>query len=393
MPTRQLTEMVVRKAPPPESGQYVIWDKSLPGFGLRISQGGTRSFVVMFYEGPRKRRVTIGKHPALGLGQARAEAKRVLASVMLGQAPDMPSDSGQVLTFVAAIDVFVANHCKRNNRPATAKETERLLRRHFEPTLGRMALVDITPQKVAGIIDGLLETPGEANHAFSAIRKFFSWARERRYIERSPCEGMRLPVKPRTRERVLEPDEIAKIFSAAKTYPYPYGSIVLLVLLTGQRRQEIVGLQWQDIDVLHGLITIPADRNKSNRPHVLPIAPMANEIIEGLPRLGSNVFPARGAPSNTFSGFSKSKRAFDAACEVNDWTLHDLRRTTATYMAGLGVAPHVVERILNHSTGTISGVAAIYNRFRYADEMRAALSLWERRVQTLATEMSPQIDG
>jgi len=162
---------------------------------------------------------------------------------MLGHAPDMPSDSGQVLTFVAAIDVFVAKHCKPNNRPATAKETERLLRRHFEPKLGSMALVDITPQKVAGVIDGLLETPGEANHAFSAIRKLFSWARELRYIERSPCEGMRLPVKPRTRERVLESEEIAKIFNAAKIYPYPYGSIVLLLLLTAQRRQEIVGLQ------------------------------------------------------------------------------------------------------------------------------------------------------
>jgi len=384
VPTRQLTELVVRNANPPASGQYVIWDKALSGFGVRISQGGTRSFVVMFYEGSRKRRVTIGKHPALGLAEARAAAKRILAGVMLGEVPEMPSKAEPVLDFAAAVEAFLIKHCARNNRASTAKETERLLRRHFVPSLGRIAVADITSQKIAGIVDRLLDRPGEANHAFTAIRTFFSWARERRHIERSPCEGMRLPVRPRRRDRVLEPDEVARVAKAARLFAYPYGTIVLLLLLTGQRRQEIVGLRWSDIDLDENLITVPAERNKSNRAHVLPLAPMARAVIEGLPRLSANVFPARGALDTTFSGFSKSKRAFDAACSVDAWTLHDLRRTAATNMAGLGVAPHVVERILNHSGGTISGVAAIYNRFRYVDEMRQALGFWERRVQELA---------
>lgn len=384
MPTRQLTDLVVRNAAAPADGQYVIWDKSLPGFGLRVSQGGTRSYVVMFYEGPRKRRVTIGKYPALGLADARSEAKRILASVMLGAPPEMPSKAAPVLDFANALDAFVETHCRRNNRQATSKETERLLRRHFEPKLGRMALADITAQRVAALIDQMLDTPGEANHAFAAVRKFFNWARERRHIERSPCEGMRLPTKPRTRERVLDPDEIAKIHAAAIAYPYPYGAIVRLLLLTGQRRQEIVGLRWDEVDLDAGSITIPAQRNKSGRAHVLPIAPMARDILEALPRLGGNVFPARGRTDTTFSGFSKSKRAFDEACGVTDWTIHDLRRTAATNMAGLGAPPHVVERILNHSTGTISGVAAIYNRFQYIDEMREALVVWEERVKQVA---------
>lgn len=384
MPTRQLTELVVRNASLPESGQYVIWDKSLPGFGLRISQGGTRSYVVMFYEGARKRRVTIGKYPALGLADARSEAKRILANVMLGEPPDMPSKFEPVLNFTKAVGLFVETHCRRNNRAGTAKETERLLRKHFEPKLGRMALGDITPPRIAGLVDQLLDTPGEANHAFSAIRKFFNWARERHHIERSPCEGMRLPTKPRARERVLGAGEIAKIRAAAKTYPYPYGVIVELLLLTAQRRQEIVGLRWSDIDFSKRVISIPAERNKSDRPHVLPIAPMAGQLLESLPRLGDLVFPARGRTDTTFSGFSKAKRTFDAACDVSEWTLHDLRRTAATNMAGLGVPPHVVERILNHSTGTISGVAAIYNRFQYMDEMRAALEMWEQKLSVIA---------
>ena len=117
---------------------------------------------------------------------------------------------------------------------------------------------------------------------------------------------------------------------------------------------------------------------------MLHIAPMLKEILESLPRFHANVFPARGRPENAFSGFSKCKRRFDEVSGVEGWTLHDLRRTMATNMAGLGVAPHVVERILNHSTGTISGVAAIYNRFRYVDEMRDALILWEQRVLEFA---------
>ena len=383
MPTRQLTDLLVRKAVLPKSGQYVIWDKTLSGFGVRISQGGAKSFVVMFYEGKRKRRVTVGKFPTLGLAEARSEAKRILASVTLGEAPDMPSQVDSVVTFSNALDLFIKTHCKKNNRESTAKETERLLRKHFESKLGRMALEDITPQKLAGIIDRLLERPGEANHAFSAIRKFFNWACDRQHIERSPCERMRHPAKSRARERVLDDDEIASIFTVARDQPYPYGSIVLLLLLTGQRRQEIAGLRWEDVDLDSGMITVPAERNKSNRAHQLPITPEVRDILEGLPRLGSNVFPARGNPENTFSGFSKCKRSFDALCGVTDWTLHDLRRTAATNMARLSVLPHVVERILNHSTGTISGVAAIYNRFQYIDEMREALESWEERLERL----------
>lgn len=384
MPTQQLTGLVIRNASAPEDGQYVIWDKSLPGFGLRVSQGGTRSYIVMFYEGPRKRRVTIGKYPALGLADARAEAKRILANVMLGVPPEMPSTAAPVLDFATALDVFVETHCRRNNRQATAKEAERLLRRHFEPKLGRMALGDITPQRIAAVIDLMLDTPSEANHAFATVRKFFNWAREHHHIERSPCEGMRMPTKQRPRERILGPNEIAKIHAAAIAYPYPYGAIVHLLLLTAQRRQEIVGLRWDEVDLDAGLITIPAARNKSGRAHVLPIAPVARDILASLPRLGPLVFPARGRTDTAFSGFSKSKRAFDEACGVTDWTIHDLRRTAATNMAGLGAPPHVVERILNHSTGTISGVAAIYNRFQYIDEMRAALEKWAGRVQDLA---------
>lgn len=380
MPTQSLTEMVLRNAEPPETGQYVIWDKQLSGFGIRISQGGARSFVIMFYEGKRKRRMTLGKFPALGLAEARAEAKRVLANVMLGRAPEMPSTSEKVLRFSEAVTLFVDMHCAKNNRLGTAKETERLLRRHFEIKLGRMLVTDVTAGNIGSIIDGLMSTPGEANHAFSAVRTFFNWARQRRHIDRSPCEGMRLPVRPKARDRVLTEIEVCRIYDAAKSTSYPYGSIVLLLLLTGQRRQEVSGLRWSEINWEDGTITIPAGRNKSNRAHVLPIAPMALDVLKSLPRLHSNVFPARGNPNNTFSGYSKAKHRLDELCNVEDWALHDLRRTVATNLAGLGIAPHVVEKILNHSTGTISGVAAIYNRFGYQDEMREALTLWESKL-------------
>ena len=143
-------------------------------------------------------------------------------------------------------------------------------------------------------------------------------------------------------------------------------------------------MRWKEIDFAAATWTIPAERNKSNRTLVLPLSPMVIELIRSIPKTSDDrVFPARGNDSASPSGFSKGKRRLDAASKVTDWTLHDLRRTAATEMARLGVAPHVVERILNHTTGVLGGVAGIYNRFEYLPEMRAGLDLWNEYVKSL----------
>ena len=133
-----------------------------------------------------------------------------------------------------------------------------------------------------------------------------------------------------------------------------------------------------------GTLTIPAAHTKNSREHVLPLTPFLRDTLQAVPRTADKLFPARGAPHNAFSGFSKCKRRLDVLTGLSDWRLHDLRRTVATQMAALGVQPHIIERVLNHSTGTISGVAAIYNRHAYMGEMQDALSAWHDKIQRLA---------
>lgn len=185
---------------------------------------------------------------------------------------------------------------------------------------------------------------------------------------------------------MLSDIELAAILKAADRQGWPFGPVVNLLTLTAQRRGEVVGMAWEEVDLKAKLWTIPGERTKNHRPHVVPLTDTAVAIVEALPRVEGSplVFPARGYLDRAYSGYSKGKRELDALAEQHDWTLHDLRRTAATGMARAGVPPHVVERLLNHVPGTFGGVAGVYNRFGYLDEMRAALAAWERHVVGLA---------
>ncbi|MEZ5817407.1 MAG: site-specific integrase [Hyphomicrobiaceae bacterium] len=199
-------------------------------------------------------------------------------------------------------------------------------------------------------------------------------------LETSPCQGIKKPANNNSRERVLDADEMAAVWKGADLVGYPFGPIVKLLILTAQRRNEVSQMQWSQIDFEAATWSLPSELTKNKRPHVVPLAPVALALLKSMPRMTSDyVFPARGEHP-TFAHFSRGKSRLDALAGVSEWTLHDLRRTAATHMAQLGVAPHVIERLLNHVSGTFGGVAGVYNRFQYLDEMRAALTLWQDRV-------------
>jgi integrase len=186
-----------------------------------------------------------------------------------------------------------------------------------------------------------------------------------------------MPSKHRSRDRVLEDTELAAVCAGARQLGYPFGTIVELLSLTAQRRGEVAGMRWQDLNFAERIWTIPKDMTKGGRAHVVPLHDRAVSLLRQLPRLDdSYVFPARAAPDRTYVGFSKGKVRLDDIVGFNDWTLHDLRRTAASGMARHKVPPHVVERVLNHISGTFGGVAGVYNRFGYLDEMRDALTKW-----------------
>lgn len=379
----RLTDVLLRKITPPAKGQTDIWDRSIPGFGIRVSAAGSRTFQMVYRHNGKFRRMSLGRYPAVSLKDARNRANAAISKISAGIDPKAEASSPAGAVFANVLDQFVERHCWLENRPRTAAETERILRSEFLPLWRDRSAGTITKSDVVAAIDAIVDrgTPSAARHAFAALRKMMNWCVQRGLIEASPCVNLSPPGQAKSRDRVLSDTELAKVLKAVDHVEYPFGKIVLLLLLTAQRRSEVGGMLWSEIDDKEALWTIPADRSKNGRPHVVPLSKEALKVLNSLPRFSSDlVFPARARTRSAYSGFSKHKRSLDALSEVHGWTLHDLRRTSATGMARLGVAPHVVERILNHTSGTFSGVAGIYNRFQYRDEMREAISIWSAHI-------------
>jgi len=386
VPKQPLTDLLLRKLKGGEE-RIEVWDAKLPGFGVRVSPSGTKSFVLLYRFRGLPRRLTLGRYPVLGLGEARDLAKEALNQVTRGIDPVQAKEEGPATYFFAeVVDEFVRVHCERRNRERTRKETARILRLDFVSRWKRRDVRDIGRKDVVDVLDGIVErgAPIAANNALAAIRKFFNWCFERGIIASNPCNGIKKPAKAETRDRVLTDDELRSIWQASETIGYPFGTLVQLLLLTAQRRTEVATMRWRDVDLPSGVWTLPAELTKNGKPHLVPLSALVLARLAALPRLHETfAFPARGNSTTTFSGFSKLKAKADQLSQVHGWTLHDLRRSAATHMGRLGVAPHVVERILNHESGSFRGVAGVYNRFQYLPEMREGLERWANHLETL----------
>jgi integrase len=373
MPTVLLTDLTVRALKPPPRGQVTYWDKTFPTFGLRCSQGGAKTWVLM----RDNRRITIGRYPTYSLKTARGEADQYLAKETLGlhSAPSTPFDD--------ALDLYLRHH-KVHKKPTTHAETRRLLDKHFKPVFHRKQLGEITKRDVSRVLDGLLATPSEARHAFNAIRALLRWAAANGHVEFSPLQNFPSVPKPPTRARVLSPSELKKVWSCAIAAGYPYGTIIQLLILTGQRRGEIAGLQRAWIDKNEKTVSLPGTITKNNTAHTFPYGARAAAILAGIQVEGDLLFPARGKPDAPINGWAKNKRAFDQHCKVAPWTLHDLRRTFSTVHAQIGTPPHVTEAILNHLSGVRSEIQRIYDRHTYLPEMRTAIERYEAHLEAIS---------
>lgn len=377
MPKTRLTEMSVRNAQPQET-QYVLWDATLSNFGVRVSPGGTKNFIVML--GKSRERISVGRYPVISLSDARNKAKEMMAARVLGEA------QSKTIKFGEAFEIFKMQHIAQK-KPSTVRCYTRIINVHFLPKLREERLSDISTEMLCRITDKLVHSPGEQSHAQAVVRTFFRWVVRRRLLKHSPMDGIQISTG-RSRDRALSDAELTAVWHAADEYPF--GAIVRLLILTGQRRGEIGALKREYINPKERTITLPSSLTKNSRVHTFPYGDMTAALIEELPDFNSEyLFPARGNYEAPFSGWSKCKDALDDELEdLPPWTLHDLRRTFATHHAAIGTPPHITERLLNHVSGTISGVAAIYNRYAYMDEMRAAVKAWEARLGRLTAQKS-----
>lgn len=376
----RLTDITVRELKAPKRGQKFYADDTLAGFGLRVSQGGTKSFVLV--HGPRRERVIIGRYPAITLAEARTEAKRRSAEIILGKfKPKSINYEDAKRKFLEA--------CEVKNRPRTVADYRRLLK-HFP--FGKTQLSQIARHDITQRLDKLRKTPSEANHTLVVIKVFFRWTERQGYLDSSPCGALRAQQPMASRDRTLSENELAEVLQLAMREPYPFGPIVSLLALTGLRRGEVAAMRWSWIDFQNMTITVPAEIAKNRRRHVLPFGDLAKCVLQSVPNMGELLFPAsrshvRGKLTTVFNGWPKSKVSFDQKLNgVAHYTLHDLRRTFSSQLAALGTPIHVTEKLLNHVSGTVSGVAAVYNRYSYAAEMRTAIEDYEARLKEFLAE-------
>ncbi len=242
----------------------------------------------------------------------------------------------------------------------------------------------------------------QANRTLTRLRTLFGWAAAQDLVDADPTAGVLLRGKERARDRVLDDNEVGWFWRGAESAGWPYGAIFRVLLLTAQRESEVAGMLWPEVDLGKQIWTIPRERTKSDRAHTVHLSSFAAEILGGLPRIGDLVFPSRAG--HPVSSFAKPKARLDAAmtaqlrksrgdlaADLAPWIVHDLRRTATTIMARLNVAPHVADKILNHSAGTIRGVAATYNRFAYLDERMAALEALGRFLEGLVRPASDNV--
>jgi len=380
-----LTDLRIRKLPPDPTKRVEIWDARVPAFGIRVSPNGNKSFVLLYRHRGRPRRMTIGRYPVVSLSEARNRAIEALGQVARGADPrEQKARKDNGTRFDDTVDMFVRTYCRQHNRESTRRETERLLKARFVSRWAARDIREVSKSDVLKIIDEALKdgVPSAANHALATIRLFFNWCSDRGLVDVNPCDRLKAPAKKIARDRVLDDLELGKVWSAAASIGYPFGTITQLLVLTAQRRNEVTSMRWADLDLEAAAWSIPAALTKNGVTHVVPLVPEVLQILKSVPRVDNHLlFPARSSEGRAFSAFSKSKERLTSLSTVTEFTLHDLRRTVATRMASLGIAPHVIERLLNHVTGTLGGVAGVYNRFKYREEVRAALVLWAAHVR------------
>lgn len=415
MVAKVLTMQSVERHKPQPAGRIEIPDAALPGFYLVVQPSGAKSWAVRYRFGGKTRKFTIGPYPLFDLAAARAAAREALQMAARGRDPILEKRAAVEAAQAAERDTvraiaaeYVERHLKPNSKPRYAAEAEALLQNHVVARWGDRRMGEITRKDAIALTDALTDAGMGvgANRVFSAARALFNWALEREVIETTPFLRLKPPLAEASRERVLSDAEVRLVWLAAERIGYPFGTLVQLLLLTAQRRDEVARMTWAEVDA-DGLWTLPTARTKNSREHLVPLPFPACEILATAPRIaGRTGFVLTTDGTTASSNFAKNKAKLDAAMlaiaqqeatdagrdpdgvELAPWRLHDLRRTASTGMARLRQPIHVTEAVLNHATGAVSGVAGIYNRYQYLDEKRAALKAWAAHVEAMTGRLN-----
>jgi len=426
-----ITKRTVDSIQPSDRDQFV-WDTDLSGFGLKVTPAGRKVYIYQYRiaapgaaDRTPAKRYTIGKHGALTPDQARKRAEQLAGMVANGidprqseidrhaaenEAKQAAAEKARLegdLAFenIAALWLDHYEH-EKGRRPSSIRQAKLVVDKHLKPRLAHKPLPHIGRSDLQPIIDAIpVVQKGMRRAVFAYASVLFGWAARRGDIPANPLADMEKPVAPKPRDRVLSDVEVLAVWNAAASVSEPFDSFFRLLILTGQRRGEVAGMAWAELDRATTTWTVPADRAKNGVAHIVPLsAPVVAELHrlskaaqKGKGIQDENKWPKVGLVLTTtgktpISGITKAKSALDAAVPKSGesgplpgWRIHDIRRTVATGFQRLGIRFEVTEAVLNHISGAKGGIAGVYQRHDWKDEKRAALEAWARHLRELAS--------
>lgn len=378
-------------------------DPALSGLYLIVQPSGGKSWALRYRFAGHPKKLTLGKWPIMGLAGARAAAAEAIEAVENGRDPSAHKKATKAAKTEAQlserdkvktlIDQFGKRHLASLKSGDQARQ---FLDRFVIPAWGHRDIHDITRRDVIDLLDGIADSGRliTANRVLGHTRKFFNWCVERDVIENAPTNGVKPVAKEVSRDRVLSDDEIRWLWQACEKLGQPWGPLGQMLLLTGQRLNEVA--QITDAEIRGDSWHLAAGRTKNGRAHDVPLSSAAQAVLERTERVkGDAGYIFTTTARTPVSGFHKGRIHIAAhmeaiaaeergeAVSIPKWGFHDLRRTAATGMARLGIAVRVTEAVLNHVSGTGGGIVAVYQRHDYADEKRQALEAWGRYVMQL----------
>ena len=355
---------------------------------MRCSYGGAKTWIYFYRLHGKLRRLSLGRYPGMSLTEARDAWRGARLAVSKGENPAhiRPTTAD---TFAATAEEWLRRDQAQNRSVA---EVRRVIERDVNPAWGERLIAAITRRDALELIDSVADRGAVtmARRLHSHLHRLFRWSVGRGVIETNPMADLPKPGAAVKRDRVLTESELAAIVKAAEKTDWPFGPAIRLLVLTAARRDEIGSLRWSEI---HGdEIRIPGERSKSREARVIPLSSVAMSVINALPRVGDHVFSSNGSG---LGGWSKAKRAIDvAAAEMNGgpllaWRLHDLRRSCATGLQRLGIGLQATEAVLGHISGSRSGIVAVYQRYQFEAEKRAALEAWAQEIERITSGKKP----
>ncbi len=416
MPKMKITKAAVNELPKPDTRDEFYWDndpKGPLGFGLRITPKGVKSYVLQYrLSGLPSRRMTIGRHGPWTPEKARERAKEIKRLVDMGIDPVEAERERQrqlvTLRFDDYVETFTDGYLMTDWGDSWP-QAKRQLVMHVVPHIGKLALPKITVADLNPIFDALRNRPALQRNVFAVLRKLFNWADKREDIDRSPMSKMDVPQAVRSRRRILSPDELVALWKATYTLEAPRGTLVRLLMITLQRRSEVAGLPWTELNQGDQLWCLPAERAKNDHDHLVPLSHLGMSELTALGWKSRGLVMPSSTGKTAVSNFSDMKSKLDSEMlpilqkladaradatgqeryqvELLPWRIHDIRRTGTTHLQALGFPIEVGERVINHHQGgETAGIRGVYNLYEYLPEKTAALQSWADRLASIIKE-------